>query len=236
MNARKAVELRDRPPRDARRRSACSPARVTTSSWRPRFRGYKNGERSTRRRRRTSPRRSRSTPRAAARPSTSATRAYQRRAGADLPVQPEADRDRRRRPAVHGRRLLRRRPGRRARRSMPRSAAGAGTIPDPYDFLNVFFDGNNIHDANNNNLSYFNVPAINKQLEQAASLTGDARYERVRQPRHRDRAGLRASRESLPPVPAVVLLGPDGSRVLRLPADLRAAGPRGGVLQVGPRR
>ena len=48
--------------------------------------------------------------------------------------------------------------------------------PDPYDFLNVFFDGNNIHDTNNNNLSYFNVPAVNKQLEKAASLTGDARY------------------------------------------------------------
>jgi len=48
--------------------------------------------------------------------------------------------------------------------------------PDPYDFLNVFFDGNNIHDTNNNNLSYFNDPSINKQLEKAASLTGDTRY------------------------------------------------------------
>jgi ABC-type transport system substrate-binding protein len=48
--------------------------------------------------------------------------------------------------------------------------------PDPYDFMNVFFDGNNIHDTNNNNLSYFNVPSVNKQLEKAASLTGDARY------------------------------------------------------------
>jgi len=48
--------------------------------------------------------------------------------------------------------------------------------PDPFDFLNVFFDGNNIQDANNNGLSYMNVPAINKKLEQAASLTGDARF------------------------------------------------------------
>jgi ABC-type oligopeptide transport system substrate-binding subunit len=48
--------------------------------------------------------------------------------------------------------------------------------PDPYDFLNVFFDGNNIHDTNNNNLSYFNDASINKQLEKAASLTGDTRY------------------------------------------------------------
>jgi ABC-type transport system substrate-binding protein len=42
--------------------------------------------------------------------------------------------------------------------------------------MNVFFDGNNIHDTNNQGLSYFNDPKINKQLEQAASLTGDARY------------------------------------------------------------
>ena len=48
--------------------------------------------------------------------------------------------------------------------------------PDPYDFLNVFFDGNNIHDTNNQNLSYFNDPKVNKMLEQAASLTGQARY------------------------------------------------------------
>jgi ABC-type oligopeptide transport system substrate-binding subunit len=48
--------------------------------------------------------------------------------------------------------------------------------PDPYDFLNVFFDGNNIHDANNNNLSYFNDKAVNALLEKAASLSGDARY------------------------------------------------------------
>src|SRR5262249_33286375 len=48
--------------------------------------------------------------------------------------------------------------------------------PDPADFLNVFFDGNNIHDNNNQNLSYMNVASINQQLEKAASLSGDARY------------------------------------------------------------
>ena len=48
--------------------------------------------------------------------------------------------------------------------------------PDPFDFLNVFFDGNNIHDTSNQNLSYFNDASINKQLEQAASLGGDTRY------------------------------------------------------------
>ncbi len=61
----------------------------------------------------------------------------------------------------------------------PFDAAIAGwgwDYPDPYDFLNVFFDGNNIQAANNNNLSYFNDPTINKDLEKAASLSGDARY------------------------------------------------------------
>jgi peptide/nickel transport system substrate-binding protein len=48
--------------------------------------------------------------------------------------------------------------------------------PDPADFLNVFFDGNRIQDNNNQNLSYFNVASVNKQLERAASLSGDARY------------------------------------------------------------
>jgi len=48
--------------------------------------------------------------------------------------------------------------------------------PDPYDFLNIFFDGNNIHEANNQNLSYFNDKAVNALLEKAASLSGDARY------------------------------------------------------------
>jgi peptide/nickel transport system substrate-binding protein len=48
--------------------------------------------------------------------------------------------------------------------------------PDPYDFLNIFFNGNNIHDTSNNGLSYMNVPSINKALEKAASLSGDNRY------------------------------------------------------------
>jgi ABC-type oligopeptide transport system substrate-binding subunit len=48
--------------------------------------------------------------------------------------------------------------------------------PDPYDFLDVLLNGNNIHDSNNNNLAYFNNSDVNKQLVAANKLTGDARY------------------------------------------------------------
>jgi peptide/nickel transport system substrate-binding protein len=48
--------------------------------------------------------------------------------------------------------------------------------PDPYDFLDVLLNGGNIHDANNNNLAYFSNAGINKKLDAANKLTGDARY------------------------------------------------------------
>jgi oligopeptide transport system substrate-binding protein len=48
--------------------------------------------------------------------------------------------------------------------------------PDPYDFLDVLLNGQNIHENNNNNLAYFNNAGINKQLAAANKLTGDARY------------------------------------------------------------
>jgi oligopeptide transport system substrate-binding protein len=48
--------------------------------------------------------------------------------------------------------------------------------PDPYDFLDVLLNGNNIHDSNNNNLAYFNVGSINNRLDAANKLSGDARY------------------------------------------------------------
>ena len=46
---------------------------------------------------------------------------------------------------------------------------------DPYDFIDILFNGDNIHEANNNNLSYLNVPALNKQMRAANALTGDTR-------------------------------------------------------------
>lgn len=47
---------------------------------------------------------------------------------------------------------------------------------DPYDFVDILLNGENIHESNNNNLSYLNVPALNKQMKAANALTGDKRY------------------------------------------------------------
>jgi ABC-type transport system substrate-binding protein len=46
---------------------------------------------------------------------------------------------------------------------------------DPFDYLNVLFDGRKIQAANNNNYTYFNNPAFNKGLDHASSLSGAAR-------------------------------------------------------------
>jgi ABC-type transport system substrate-binding protein len=46
---------------------------------------------------------------------------------------------------------------------------------DPFDYLNVLFDGRKIQAANNNNYAYFNNAAFNKGLDHAAALTGAAR-------------------------------------------------------------
>jgi peptide/nickel transport system substrate-binding protein len=48
--------------------------------------------------------------------------------------------------------------------------------PDPYDFIDVLLNGDNIHDSNNNNLAYFNVASINKEMAKANTLAGDKRY------------------------------------------------------------
>jgi ABC-type transport system substrate-binding protein len=48
--------------------------------------------------------------------------------------------------------------------------------PDPFDFINVLLDGQNIQDANNSNYSYFNSPRYNKLMTDAAKLSGAARY------------------------------------------------------------
>jgi ABC-type oligopeptide transport system substrate-binding subunit len=47
---------------------------------------------------------------------------------------------------------------------------------DPYDFINVLLDGRNIQDQNNSNYAYFNDPKFNKQMTEAALLSGNARY------------------------------------------------------------
>jgi peptide/nickel transport system substrate-binding protein len=46
---------------------------------------------------------------------------------------------------------------------------------DPFDYLNVLFDGRKLQAANNNNYAYFNNAAFNKGLDHASSLSGAAR-------------------------------------------------------------
>ena len=49
--------------------------------------------------------------------------------------------------------------------------------PDPFDFINVLLDGQNIQDANNSNYSYLSSPKYNKLMTDAAKLSGAARYD-----------------------------------------------------------
>jgi ABC-type oligopeptide transport system substrate-binding subunit len=48
--------------------------------------------------------------------------------------------------------------------------------PDPFDFIDVLLNGDNIHNENNNNLAYLDDKELNDKLEAANKLTGDARY------------------------------------------------------------
>ena len=47
--------------------------------------------------------------------------------------------------------------------------------PDGITFFSPLLDGNNIHDVNNDNEAYFNVPKWNKAIETAGRLSGAAR-------------------------------------------------------------
>jgi ABC-type oligopeptide transport system substrate-binding subunit len=47
--------------------------------------------------------------------------------------------------------------------------------PDPYDFINVLLYGKTISKANNVNTAYFDDPAFNTKMEQAARAAGVAR-------------------------------------------------------------
>ena len=47
---------------------------------------------------------------------------------------------------------------------------------DPYDFINVLLSGDSLHDANNNNVAYYNSPKFNKAMTAASNLSGNARY------------------------------------------------------------
>ncbi len=49
--------------------------------------------------------------------------------------------------------------------------------PDPFDFINVLLDGQNIQAANNSNYAYFNSPKYNAAMTSASRLAGQARYD-----------------------------------------------------------
>jgi peptide/nickel transport system substrate-binding protein len=48
---------------------------------------------------------------------------------------------------------------------------------DPYDFINVLLYGKSIQKSNNVNFSYFDDPAYDKKMEQAAGLSGSERFD-----------------------------------------------------------
>jgi oligopeptide transport system substrate-binding protein len=48
--------------------------------------------------------------------------------------------------------------------------------PDPYDWLNVLFDGNFLMPENNVNVSYMDLPKWNRRFEAAARLVGPKRF------------------------------------------------------------
>jgi len=49
--------------------------------------------------------------------------------------------------------------------------------PDPFDFMNVLLDGDNIQAANNSNYSYWTNKSYTQKMQAAARLSGNARYE-----------------------------------------------------------
>jgi peptide/nickel transport system substrate-binding protein len=46
---------------------------------------------------------------------------------------------------------------------------------DPFDYINVNFDGRSIQERNNVNLSYLSSPKLNAAMDRAAALSGSAR-------------------------------------------------------------
>jgi peptide/nickel transport system substrate-binding protein len=56
------------------------------------------------------------------------------------------------------------------------SAGWCADYNDPFDWFNVLLDGKLIQEKNNVNLAYFNNASLNKKLDAASKLQGDARY------------------------------------------------------------
>ena len=57
--------------------------------------------------------------------------------------------------------------------------------PDPFDFINVLLDGQNIQEANNSNYSYLNSPKYNKLMSRRLEALGRSALRRVREARRR---------------------------------------------------
>ena len=64
--------------------------------------------------------------------------------------------------------------------------------PDPYDFLDVLLNGNNIHDNNNNNLAYFNNASDQPEARPGEQARRRGSLQGVRRPRSRDHQEVRA--------------------------------------------
>ena len=48
--------------------------------------------------------------------------------------------------------------------------------PDPFDWVNVLLNGEHIPATNGSNYAYFNNPEFNKQMDDAAKLSGQERF------------------------------------------------------------
>ena len=88
---------------------------------------------------------------------------------------------------------------------------------DPYDFIDILLNGENIHESNNNNLAYFNNAGVEKQMKAANALTGDKRYAAYAGARPEHHQELRSVGGVREPQHARVHLGPHG----RLPVPGR---------------
>ena len=69
--------------------------------------------------------------------------------------------------------------------------------PDPFDFINVLLDGQNIQAANNSNYAYFNSPKYNAAMTAASRLNRAGSVRRVRQARRRPDERTRPRRAPL---------------------------------------
>jgi hypothetical protein len=56
------------------------------------------------------------------------------------------------------------------------SRGWCSSYPDPYEWINVLFDGNGIQAENNTNTSYMDLARWNRRMEAAAKLVGPKRF------------------------------------------------------------